>query len=211
MPGSIIGVPHDDGSSRLNKVYLKAVLLGLAAGILLMIVQASAPIPGLDYGIPYVPNLMNISESNVSIRNAGFTRVDIAKLENTAYFLRFCLLFLEQGFAYIFTCVCASLFLTQYRHVRAVNCISKSLKFSVTVLFAIYALCVSVIIVDGLISKFYSIHDVLAVILSSVYVFHFSFLLIGIFLLLGSLTVNMVTWKSQTQENESAERHLPTA
>lgn len=186
-------------SGRIESEYVKPAFLGLLAGVFLMVLQAIAPVPGLDKGIPYVPNCLTaVYESCSCFKHSDVPLKEIATLQNTAYFLRFWLIFCEQGFAYIMISVGLSLIFTRYQSIRAIACISKSLKFSISAWFVVYLAWLALILATEVRSKGLSIEELFAITLSGAGVFSFTFLTIGSLFLLGALTINMMTWKPRS-------------
>lgn len=91
-----------------------------------------------------------------------------------------------------------SLIFTRYQSIRAIACISKSLKFSISAWFVVYLAWLALILATEVRSKGLSIEELFAITLSGAGVFSFTFLTIGSLFLLGALTINMMTWKPRS-------------
>lgn len=110
------------------KPYLKPILIGIILGLVSLGLESVEDIRINPFPIwqqPYLQWLM--SHDGPTYHAYMHLKNDYSVLQSQAVGLRFCMLFLDHGFLYVILPSLACVLMEQFRKVRAIDCIRKSL------------------------------------------------------------------------------------
>lgn len=131
--------------SAIRAKYIAIILIGVGLGAIFLgleSVESVLPPPFCDRTIAPFPVLSEMLSKVAGTGNASFDsylalRDQYAQLKTQAVVLRFSMEFLDHGFLYVGLPAMVLVFFEQFKKVRAVDCIRRSLELSATCLLAV--------------------------------------------------------------------------
>lgn len=179
--------------------YVGAILIGAAYGVLLMAFVAVHDFSGLSSGVPSVPQ---IAVPYLKLRNGVATTFfdPYVELQNKGIGLRFCMILLDHGFLYIALPAALSVAFLQFKKVRAVACIQKSLESAGTFVIFVWTLWMLDLAMKGALPVNQRFDEMLMYVLSTLRTLLEILIIFPVLpiILLVSLCVNMVRWKPES-------------